>query len=231
MSKEMDELADADAAVVDRQRCAFFVNGTKYFSEDPVVDGRAILRLAGSAPPSEHVLIELTRPGSRTIGLDESIDLRADGRERFRAFLSDRSFNFTVDEVGYEWGASTISEIELRDVAGVAEGKLLVLERKDAPDEVLEAGATVDLASRGTEHLRSRQRLIIVTYGPDEKEFTLEPRDYKGAELASIFGVPPGHVLDLVPPDAPFKEIGPNDTVHVKTGMHFLSHPPKGSSS
>lgn len=76
---------------------------------DPVVEGRKILRESELESPDEFVLVELQRPGTRSIGLDEEVDLREPGRENFRAFRSDRLFTFTVDQRGYEWGAATIN--------------------------------------------------------------------------------------------------------------------------
>ncbi len=222
--------AQNDTADTVDQHFAFRVNGVRHRSTDPVLDGRGLLRIAGFTPPSDHVLIELTRPGSRSIGLDEAVDLRTPGREEFRAFPSDRTFNFTVDEIGYEWGAGTISAAELRDIAGVGENKILVLEHKGAPDEELAEDASIELKARGAERLHTKKRLVTVTYGDDEKPFQLEPREYTGAELAQIFGVPCGYVVDLIIGGV-FHPIGPDERVRVKNGMHFVSQPGKGSSS
>lgn len=140
--------------------------------EDPVVDGRKILRAAGHEPPDEYVLIELTSPGSRSLGLDEDIDLREAGREIFHAFHSDRIFTFTVEERGYEWGTTQIDETIIRQIANVDAGNDLMLEREDEPDEVIRKGAIIDLSARGTEHIRIRKR-------PDTFEVTI---NYNGSK-------------------------------------------------
>lgn len=221
-------LDDASPEVSGKQRFAFIVNGERYETRDPVLQGRDVLQKAGFTPPSDHVLIQLTRPGSVSKGLDEDIELSEPGREEFRAFHGDRTFSFTVDERGYEWGAPTITEPELRDVTGTPEGKVLIVEHEDEPDEVLEPDAVIDLAERGTERLRTGKRTVTVYYGDDP--FELERRVYTGAELAGIFGVPTGYQLDLVTPDD-FEEVGPDRRVKVREGMRFVSHPPCGQSS
>lgn len=146
------------------------VNGRFFETNDQIEDGETILERGGFEPASEHVLIQLNRPGSSSIGLDDKVDFSDPGREAFRAFKSDRVFLFTLNERGYEWGAATIEEPELRDIAEVPVGHILVLERRDTPDEEIEAGTRIDLAARGTEHIRSEKRLtqIIVNARPHE---------------------------------------------------------------
>lgn len=206
------------------------VNGVQHRMPDKVVDARTILRIAGFNPPSDHILIQLTRPGTRSIGLDEQVDLTPHGAEAFHAFHTDRAFNFTVNETGYEWGAGEISEPELRVIAAVADGEVIMVERKNARDEILTDGTVLKLSERGTEHLYTKARLVTVTYGDDEKRFELEPREYSGAELADIFKIPCGYVVDLIV-NGGFEIILPDQKLRVKDGMHFISQPGKGASS
>ena len=211
------------------ERYPFTVNGIEHVSHDAKRDGRQLLQATGFTPPSDHVLIQLTHPGSKVIGLDEEIDLSARGHEQFWVFLADREFNFTVDEVGYVWGAPTIFEEPLRAITATPPDKELVLERADGDDEVIRPGTSVDLGARGTEHIYTEKRLVTVYYKDDP--FELERGRYTGAQLSMEFSVPSGYVLDLVEPDGNFKEIKPTDSVKVREGMHFVSHPPCGQSS
>ncbi len=210
-------------------RFPFIVNGQLYTTHDAVKDGRELLQTSGFTPPSDHVLIQITDPGSKVIGLDVEVDLSEPGREEFWAFPSDREFNFTVDEIGYAWGAPTISEGTLRAITGTPENKELVLARDDSEDTMIEPGTSVDLAARGTEHIYTEKRLITVYYKDDP--FELERGRYTGAQLSARFNVPQGYVLDLVEHDGNFKEIAPTDTLRVREAMHFVSHPPCGQSS
>ncbi|MGJ4891202.1 multiubiquitin domain-containing protein [Bradyrhizobium sp. HKCCYLRH3099] len=208
---------------------SYTINGNHHQTGDRIQDARKLLRSSGFDPADDHVLIELLRPGSRSVGLDEDVALAGERGKEFRAFLIDRTFNFTVDEVGYAWGSPTIAEPEMRDIACVPDGKALVLDRQDEADLILHEHATIDLAARGTEHLRTQNRTVTVFY--KEKPYELRPGNYTGAQLAAVFGVPNQYILDLVTQDGEFKEIAPNQSVHIKDDMHFVSHPPCGQSS
>jgi Multiubiquitin len=203
-------------------------------TNDRIVDGRKIMRLGDIESADDHVLIELKRPGSRSVGLDEDVDLGEPGREEFRAFTSDRVFNFTVDRLGYEWGAARISEPELRDIAGVPEGKVLVLEREDEPDDVIEPDQIVDLGERGTEHIRIENHPdtfeIKVIYNGVEKKLKVSLSELIGQVLqraVAAFGNPPNpHLLSLY--NKAGRELPEGETVQqakVKKGDKLLLRP------
>lgn len=219
----------AKAGPSGKDKFNIIINGRPLSTGDPVTEGRKLLHLGGFDPADEHILIQFLQPGSRSIGLDEEVRLDEPGREEFRAFISDRAFSFTIDEVGYEWGAARITGAELRDLCGVADGKVLLLEHEDEPDQIIEENAVVDLAVRGTEHFRTGKRLVTVYYKDDP--FELERGVYTGAQLAAIFNVPAGYILDLVQEDGEFDEIGPDERIRIREGRHFVSHPPSGQSS
>jgi hypothetical protein len=205
------------------------INGKVLSLRDPLVDGRKLLTASGFTPADEHVLIQILTPGARSIGLDESVDLTGAGTEAFRAFATDRVFSFTVNGVGYEWGAATISEPELRLLAHVAADEVLFLEHEDEPDAALEATADVDLAARGVEHIHIGKRKVTVLY--NHVRFELERLVYETSELVEIFGVPSGYVLDLIKPNGDFHELKPGERLKVRDGMEFVSHAPCGQSS
>lgn len=215
--------------ILTAKRYKFTVNGTAYTAQDALPDGRQLLQTAGLRPPSDYALIRLTFPGSRAVGLDETVNLDAPSEEAFRAFLSDREFNFTIDEIGYVWGAPLISEEDLRSISATPAGKELVLDRQGEQDTVIEPGTSVDLAARGTEHIYTEKRLVTVYYKDDP--FELARGRYTGAQLSDTFKVPAGYVLDMVKPDGDFKEIKPTESLKIREGMHFVSHPPCGQSS
>jgi hypothetical protein len=207
----------------------YTANGQRFETSDGVQDGRKILRNAGFDPADEYILIDVLHPGTLVVGLDEDVELDGPKEKEFRAFRSDRIFAFTINERGYEWGAGTITETEPRYLGDVPAERVLVLERSDQPDLVLDKDASVDLGQRGTEHLRTEKRLITIYY--KEKAFELKAGEYTGAQLSAIFGVPAQYILDLVKPDGDFEEIGQDQKLRIKDGMHFVSHPPHGHSS
>jgi hypothetical protein len=166
---------------------------------------------------------------SRSVGLDESVDLRGQGPFVFRVFESDRVFNFTLEERGYEWGVSSISEAELRDIGSVPDDKVIVLERKNNPDLELGDGDVVQLGGSGTEHLRTRKGLITVFIDGAEKEIACGT--YTTEELLQLLGVEQGYVLDVVNAQGQLESLKPGQKIKVRKGMKFISHAPCGGSS
>lgn len=139
----------------------FTVNAREGHLSDPVPVGRQLLAAAGFVPADEHVLLRLLSGRTQSVGLDEEVDLRSPGLEHFRAFHGDRVFLFTVNGIGFEWGATSISEAELRQIADVPADQILVLERAEQPDLVLKTGDHVALGANGTERLRTAPRLHL----------------------------------------------------------------------
>ena len=204
------------------------VNDVEFHFTDPVPDGGQILGEAGFRPVADHVLIQLLLPGTRSVGLDEPVDLRRKGTEMFRVFKSDRIFRFTIDDRGYEWGVAKITEPELRRIAVVDGDGILVLERDGkaielADDDVVELGET------GTERLRVVE-LVTVTLN-NEVEKKIPSGAYKTEELIRVLGVEAGYVLDVLDEQGKLDPLKPGQTIQVKAGMKFFSHVPAGGSS
>lgn len=208
----------------------YTLNGQDRAINDSIPLGRQLLTAGGFVPADDHVLIELLAHRTRSVGLDEQVDLSAPGREHFRAFRSDRLYVFTVDGNGYEWGTSTLMEAELRQLAGVASTDVLLLERSDGPDKVLAAGTAVDLSNAGTERLRTASRLVRVSLDDTiEKEI---PRGAHSTEqLLALLGVTPGYLLNLLDHNGQLQPLAPGHTTHVKEGMKFYSQAPCGGAS
>jgi Multiubiquitin len=196
---------------------------------DPVPDGRQILSSAGFDPADEHVLIERLRHGTRSIGLDETVDLRQDGREAFAAFRSDRIFRFTLDGRGYEWGAPTITEAELRDIAGLGKDEVLVLELADEKDRELAPRDQITLSAEGTERLHTAKRLVTVYIDGTPKKIARGV--YTTEQLIAVLGVQPGYLLNVVNEEGQLVTLQPGQHLRVREGMKFFSQVPCGGSS
>lgn len=222
-------MSHADEAPDDsgKHRYVFNVNGTRVVTRDPVLTGREMLALAGLNPASEHILILLEAPGTRSIGLDEKVDLSEPGRETFRAFASDRSFAFTIDERGYEWGAPSIAEADLRLMSGTPETKDFVLERKGEPDRPINEGDTVDLAERGTEHFRTELAQVIIIVNAEEKSVSGRRITFNEVVRLAFPSPPTGeNILITVdyghgPPANPKGSLKPGQSVKLKNRMVF----------
>jgi hypothetical protein len=68
------------------------INGEAFVVHDPAPTGRAILTLAGLLPPKDYTLREkLAGQKPRKIELDEKVDLRRPGVEKFKALPRDQT--------------------------------------------------------------------------------------------------------------------------------------------
>jgi hypothetical protein len=205
------------------------INAQSVQVDDPVLPGRQLLSAGGYNPAADYILIRILKAATELIGLDERIDLRREGPFIFKAFASDRSFNFTIDDRGYVWGAASITEEELRDITGLEDDKIFVLERKSKPDLDLDPGDVVHLDKGGAERLRTRKGTVKVWIDDIEKQI---PRGvYTTEQLLQILGVEPGYVLDVVNEHGQLVPLKPGEKLRVKKGMRFISQVPCGGSS
>lgn len=120
---------------------------------DPVPTGRQIIEAAGGNPPDDYVLLQWAGVGDlRVINLDETVDLRAHGEERFTYARSDRLFEFEIDSHKTQWPEQFISRDVLLAVAGQDRAKFSVWQEfKHEPDKEILAGHPADLGPKGTE--------------------------------------------------------------------------------
>lgn len=74
------------------RRYVIRIDKTKYTVSVSHMKGREILELAGKIPPEQYKLTQkLHGGGARTIGLDEDVDFRAPGVERFMTLKRDQT--------------------------------------------------------------------------------------------------------------------------------------------
>ena len=87
--------------------------------EDPKVTGRQLLETAGFGPAEEHLLFHvLDNRALEELRLEETVELREKGVERFIAFRSDRSFRVEIDERRFEWGTSELTGLIAKQMVG-----------------------------------------------------------------------------------------------------------------
>ena len=68
------------------------LNGDSYIVHDPVVTGREVLTLAGLLPAKDYTLrVKLIGERPRKVELDEKVDLRHPGVEKFKALPRDQT--------------------------------------------------------------------------------------------------------------------------------------------
>jgi len=129
----------------------FEVNGVVFGTDDKKLDGRQIRDAADHTPTSDYVLIDVSDQKSHSVGLEEQVRLEKSKTKKFRSFENDRIYTFTLNERGWEWGDNKINEEELRDLAGIDEDDVLILDRKH--DKDVEPGDDIDLGPAGVEHI------------------------------------------------------------------------------
>ena len=127
------------------------VNGTDVEFSDDIVTGREALTRSGNIPASEHQLILVHDRRTHLIGTDDEIDLKKNKGGSLRAFLSDRSYGFTVDEIGQVWGAEEMEVDEFISIWPPRDGYHWVLERDDEPDTVLVPGGLLSFGENGVD--------------------------------------------------------------------------------
>lgn len=205
------------------------INTTTVQVSDPKPDARGLLVAAGFTPADECVLILHTDVETQAIGLDQLIDLREPNVKRFSAFRSDRIFRFTVDERGFDWGAETIAEPTLRELANIEQDDVLVLERENEADQLLDTHSMVRLADRGTEHLHVERGLVTVFF----KDIPIELRRgvYTTEQLIAKFPIEPGYLLMLKTHEGDLVTLKVGQEIHVVDGLYFYSQLPCGGSS
>ena len=68
------------------------INGEPYVVPEPVITGREVLTLAGLLPPESYTLrIKMAGDKPRKVELDEEINLRRPGVEKFKALPRDQT--------------------------------------------------------------------------------------------------------------------------------------------
>ena len=89
---EIETQAGGTARLPTARRYIIRVDKTKYTVDVAEMTGRAILTLAGKTPPDQYKLTEKLHGGAaKTIGLDEIVDFRAPGVERFMTLKRDQT--------------------------------------------------------------------------------------------------------------------------------------------
>jgi hypothetical protein len=120
---------------------------------DPVPTGRQIIEVAGGHPPDEFLLLEWLENGElEEIELDETVDLRARGNERFVMARGSELFKFEIDGKRHSWPAPTITREALLAVAGQDPQQFTVWQefQKQADEEIV-AGHPAHLDAKGLE--------------------------------------------------------------------------------
>jgi hypothetical protein len=140
---------------------------------DPVPTGRQILDSAGLDRRSDYVLYALLVSGDfEDVRLDETVDLRGKGAERFIAFKSDRDFKFVLNDRQMAWGLPTLDASVLYGLVDVMPEEAIFLEVRGGEDRLIEPEEQINLDAPGIERfvtaLRPQKGYVIVVNAVEE---------------------------------------------------------------
>lgn len=129
------------------------IDDRSYKVYDSVITGGQLLDEASKRPVDEYLIFQVLNNGQlEEIRLDETVELRKPGIERFITWRSDRSFRFVIDGRRFEWGAPMITGLKLKELAGVDLASYGVwLELRGAEDRPIANNESVDLQAPGVE--------------------------------------------------------------------------------
>lgn len=204
-------------------------------TSDSILLARQVLQLSGHKPVNEYLVFQWPRGGEmRELQLDESVDLNAQGVERFIVFRSDRSYRLLLEDDRIEWGTSQISGRSLKLLAGVdPEEFAVLLDLTHSADREIGNNEFADLSGDGVERFKIEQKAIRVEVNDmpvivDKKEAT--GLHIKELAIAQHVPIQVGFQLIVERPGQPSKVVGDDEKIHVKTGMKFRAIPADDNS-
>jgi hypothetical protein len=161
----------------------FTIDGALYSSADKIMHGSQIREAGSKVPSSDFVMIQVIGKSGRSIGLQDDVTLVAGETAVFVSFKSDRIFALTVNELGWEWGADTISAVDIYRYANIDVDDELIVESDG--DRIIPADGVLKLGGHGVERVRSRQaNTIIIKVNGRPRE--VEKRHHTYREIAAI---------------------------------------------
>ncbi|TYC54638.1 hypothetical protein ETQ85_18320, partial [Zoogloea oleivorans] len=146
----------------------------EFVMNDPVPLGRQILAAAGLRTNDDYSLYAILDTGDfEDVRLDEPIDLRRNGVERFVAFHADREFKLTVNGSQVTWGMPIITGSILYELSKPHTNEAVFLVIRGGEDRQIEIEDEVDLTPQGVEHFENapkrNPKMEIVVNGHETK--------------------------------------------------------------
>lgn len=193
---------------------------------------RHILEAGGYQPVADYLLFQITPEGGLIeLNLDQAVNLRPEGEEKFIYFKNDRSFRFMVNEVRIEWGAPTITGRVVKAILHDGPDDYdLVLVREGEAEKVIGDHDVIDLNAPGVEKLHTRKRQHLVEVKIDKRDVKIKPGVYVVSVLKDLLGVPADKELDEILSGA-IVALADDAKVDIKGGECFVSHSRRGGSS
>jgi hypothetical protein len=198
--------------------------------DDRKPNGHQLVAAAGYHPVENYGILQWLPSGDlEPLRLNETVDLRPDGAERFIIAQTDRAFFFELEGERQEWLVAFINGITLKRLAGKGhEDFVVVLERENVPDEEVEDDEMVDLSGSGVEkfHLRRLEKQVEIVV--NDKPVHIERGERTGLEIkqaaiAQGVNIQLDFILSLEKRRGETQIIGDRDLVKVKKGQHYVA--------
>jgi len=140
----------------DRYPYGYEVNGEFIGTDDRLMKGRDVRIGAGLNPAADWRLVEVKDRYTTSVGLEDPIEHEAGRTRVFIAAEGDQDFDFTVNDLGWEWPLPSIGEADIRKYGHIHEDLDIVVE--GPAERVIARGGTIDVAPKGVERIYGRKR-------------------------------------------------------------------------
>lgn len=156
---------------------------------DPQITGAQIAELARKHPVENFVVMRHLPSGElESLRPAESSPLQAHAVSDFFVIEGAETFRFTVSGLSMEWPLRKISGSAIKRLARKhEEDVVLILEREDVADEVIEDEQEVQIGARGLERFKIRPAPKLITIYVDGEPFEIEDRRLTPNEIIRRF--------------------------------------------
>lgn len=198
----------------------------------PDQTGRSVVHKLGAQDPEQMVILRQVGNGEIVkVRLDEPLDLRTVGQDRFFVVVGDRTYDFVMDSLQLMWPRADVSSTLLLNLAHKSGDFEVVQELPDGAHRSLGEHESVSLAGAGVERFKTvhKPKIVTVFYRDDPVE--IARGEYTTEQLVDIFKVPAGYLLEIVLPPCEFVVLKPGEKLRIHGGEKFVAHFPVGTSS
>ncbi len=191
-----------------------------YWIDDPAPTGRQVLEKADFAPVADFALFQILPGGGlEGVRLNETVDLRAPGRERFIAFKADRLYRFILNGESFAWGTPEITTAALELVGDIyPETQGIWWERADEPDRLLGESDRVDLTQSGVELFRVGPVYWVCI---ENAKFRWPRETIATEEISVLGGWDASQGVIEVDADQNERTLAPGEVITLKPGLAF----------
>jgi hypothetical protein len=140
-----------------KEKYVFEVEHVEYRSDDDDLTGREVRSRSGHNPAANYRLIQIHDRHTASVGLEAPVKLEEGEKPVFRIMEGDRTYEFTVEDLGWEWGAATISESDVRAYGKIANDRDIVVDAVGQSEIVVPRGGLIGLDDVEIERIYSRK--------------------------------------------------------------------------